>query len=173
MINKIVISVDGSEGAERAVAFAASIASKAQAAIVLIHVLLRSVPNGEMREIACRLGFLDSVRDEMEKSMVPKLAAARAGAGVAIYDVLDDTLKLFGNRILDHAAALITDKTLSISKQIADDDPATAILHCIEKEQADMVVVASRGLGPMVGLIVGSVSQKLVQSAPCACLIVK
>lgn len=52
-------------------------------------------------------------------------------------------------------------------------DPAAAILEIAEKEAADLVVIGSRGLGALSGLVMGSVSQKLVHLAPCPVLIVK
>ena len=47
------------------------------------------------------------------------------------------------------------------------------ILGIAEKESADLIVLGSRGLGALSGLVMGSVSQKIVQLAPCPVLIVK
>ena len=52
-------------------------------------------------------------------------------------------------------------------------DPAGAILGLVEKEMVDLIVIGSRGLGALSGLVMGSVSQKLVHLAPCPVLIVK
>ncbi len=52
-------------------------------------------------------------------------------------------------------------------------DPAAVILGIAEKESADLLVLGSRGLGALSGLIMGSVSQKLVHLAPSPVLIVK
>lgn len=52
-------------------------------------------------------------------------------------------------------------------------DPAEVILRAIERERADLVVMGSRGLGEIKGLLQGSVSHKIAQLAPCPCLTVK
>jgi len=52
-------------------------------------------------------------------------------------------------------------------------DPAAVILGLVEKEPVDLIVLGSHGLGALSGLVMGSVSQKLVHLAPCPVLIVK
>ncbi len=52
-------------------------------------------------------------------------------------------------------------------------DPADVILRAIGREGADLVVMGSRGLGEIKGLLQGSVSHKIAQLAPCPCLTVK
>lgn len=52
-------------------------------------------------------------------------------------------------------------------------DPAIVILGLVEKETVDLIVLGSRGLGALSGLVMGSVSHKLVHLAPCPVLIVK
>jgi nucleotide-binding universal stress UspA family protein len=51
--------------------------------------------------------------------------------------------------------------------------PAAVILDLMENELVDLLVIGSRGLGALSGLVMGSVSQKLVRLAPCPVLIVK
>ena len=48
--------------------------------------------------------------------------------------------------------------------------PAPALLR--EAEEADLLVVGSRGLGGFKGLLVGSVSQQVTTHAPCPVLVV-
>ena len=52
-------------------------------------------------------------------------------------------------------------------------DPVAGVLGWVRKERADLVVVGSRGFGRIKGLILGSVSQKIVQESECPCLVVK
>jgi nucleotide-binding universal stress UspA family protein len=49
--------------------------------------------------------------------------------------------------------------------------PAQVLLQ--EAEDADMVVVGSRGRGGFKGLLLGSVSQQVVHHAPCPVLVVR
>lgn len=50
-------------------------------------------------------------------------------------------------------------------------DPAETILECA-REAVDLVVLGRRGRGRLAGLLLGSVSQKLVSLAPCAVMVV-
>lgn len=49
------------------------------------------------------------------------------------------------------------------------DRPATALLQAAD--EADLVVVGSRGLGGFKGLLLGSVSRQVVDHAPCSVLV--
>jgi len=49
--------------------------------------------------------------------------------------------------------------------------PAQAILTAAER--ADLVVVGARGLGPVGRLVLGSVSERVLQHAPCPVIVVK
>lgn len=51
--------------------------------------------------------------------------------------------------------------------------PAAVIPDLMQKEPVAMLVIGSRGLGALSGLVMGSVSQKIVRPAPCLVLIVK
>lgn len=51
--------------------------------------------------------------------------------------------------------------------------PANAILQEIEEENIDLVVMGSHGYGPIMGSVLGSVSQRVLQRAECPVLIVK
>ena len=56
---------------------------------------------------------------------------------------------------------------------VTDGDPAKAILDCAKIEGADLIVIGSRGLGDLKGLLVGSVSHKVCQLADCTCITVR
>ena len=51
--------------------------------------------------------------------------------------------------------------------------PAATILKYEETLQADLIVMGSRGLGPVKGVLLGSVSQYIVERAKCPVLLVK
>ena len=50
-------------------------------------------------------------------------------------------------------------------------DPAQQILRLVESEEIDLIALGTRGLGPLVELLLGSVTEKLLQLAPCPVLI--
>ncbi len=51
-------------------------------------------------------------------------------------------------------------------------DPAEALINAIMTEKIDAVVVGRRGRGQLAGLLLGSVSQKLVSLSPCMIVVV-
>lgn len=57
--------------------------------------------------------------------------------------------------------------------EILEGPAAEAILKVAETHQSDLIVMGSRGLGRLTGLLLGSQSQKVVQHARCPVLIVR
>jgi nucleotide-binding universal stress UspA family protein len=62
---------------------------------------------------------------------------------------------------------------IAYTLKVAIGDPAQEILAHVQKEQIDLVVIGSRGLGTLKGVLMGSISQKIAHLAPCPVLIVK
>ncbi len=57
--------------------------------------------------------------------------------------------------------------------EVLEGPPAEAILTVAATRHNDLIVMGSRGLGRLTGLLLGSQSQKVVQHAPCPVLIVR
>ena len=51
--------------------------------------------------------------------------------------------------------------------------PARQILSFLREHETDMVVLGGRGLGVVQGFLMGSVSQQVIEEAPCAVVVVK
>jgi nucleotide-binding universal stress UspA family protein len=60
---------------------------------------------------------------------------------------------------------------IELPSQPVVDGPALALL--VAAEGADLLVVGARGLGGFKSLLLGSVSQQVVQHAPCPVVIVR
>lgn len=60
-----------------------------------------------------------------------------------------------------------------IHTEILEGDPASAIIEVAKTRGSDIIVMGSRGLGRLAGLLLGSTSQKVVSHAPCPVLIVR
>ncbi len=75
--------------------------------------------------------------------------------------------------VLDQILALIGKVPGEIHTEILEGDPAEAILRVAETRQSDLIVMGSRGLGQLAGMLLGSQSQKVVNHAPCPVLIVR
>jgi nucleotide-binding universal stress UspA family protein len=57
--------------------------------------------------------------------------------------------------------------------RVAVGSPSREIVHAIEKENVDLVVVGARGFGSVGRLLLGSTSEYLLTHAPCSVLIVR
>ncbi len=81
---------------------------------------------------------------------------------------LRDEAEKRAQRIIDETVSL-PDRSVVVA-QAVEGPVARTLLQMAEG--ADLVVVGSRGLGGFRGLLLGSVSQKLVQHAPCPVVVI-
>jgi nucleotide-binding universal stress UspA family protein len=56
---------------------------------------------------------------------------------------------------------------------VVEGRPAAEVLAAAEEPGVDLVVLGARGLGTIGRLLLGSVSERVLQHAPCPVLIVK
>ena len=60
-----------------------------------------------------------------------------------------------------------------VKTEILEGPPAEAILSVAETRGVDLIIMGTRGLGRLAGLLVGSQSQKVVAHAHCPVLLVR
>jgi nucleotide-binding universal stress UspA family protein len=84
-----------------------------------------------------------------------------------------DTLKGDAEKILQETLREIGDLPVEIHTEVLEGDPAEAILKVADTRKSDLIVMGSRGLGRLAGLLLGSTSQKVVAHAHCPVLIVR
>jgi nucleotide-binding universal stress UspA family protein len=60
-----------------------------------------------------------------------------------------------------------------VEKVLRSGDAAAIILEVANDQKADVIVMGSRGLGNLKGLLLGSVSHKVSQLSQCSCISVK
>ncbi|WP_018661711.1 universal stress protein [Heyndrickxia acidiproducens] len=77
------------------------------------------------------------------------------------------------NDLLKQAVSLAEEEEIEIEPLIAMGDPAIQIVKKAEEGNYQLIVMGSRGLGNIKGLMLGSVSQKVSQLAHCPVLIIK
>jgi nucleotide-binding universal stress UspA family protein len=150
MISKILVPVDGSRHANAAVEWASDLAVKFQARLLLLNVVIESgsgvVPD-EYRDYA-----------KIER------------AEVTDWDLLESLAR----KIVSAAERRARSRGASaVETAVEFGDPAAVILEQSKKFAADLIVMGRRGLGPLPGLFLGSVSSKVLHLADCACLTVK
>lgn len=78
-----------------------------------------------------------------------------------------------GQEMLDEARAQIDDSSLDVREELLEGPEAEAILMAAETRQADVIVMGTRGFSALQGLLLGSVSQKVIHHAQCAVLVTR
>jgi nucleotide-binding universal stress UspA family protein len=87
--------------------------------------------------------------------------------------VPQEEISIYGSEALTAALAGIDKGNVPVEKKQKPGHPATAILEEIESEHIDLVVMGSRGYGPISGSLLGSVSQRVLNKAECPVMIVR
>lgn len=75
--------------------------------------------------------------------------------------------------VLNAAIKELGELPCEMHTEILEGDPASAIIEVAKVRNSDVIVMGSRGLGRLAGLLLGSTSQKVVSHAPCPVLIVR
>ncbi|MHB2037298.1 MAG: universal stress protein [Nitrososphaerales archaeon] len=143
-IRRIVVAVDGSENAMRAVKVASEIAKNNEAELTILHVI--ALPSGV---------YYGDVPISIEK--VEGDARRKAEKFIAMGMSLAEEM---GTKA----------KTVVIEKV---DSPGKGITEYADKSLADLIVVGTRGLGTFRRLLLGSVASCVVQYAHCSVMVVR
>ncbi len=77
------------------------------------------------------------------------------------------------DRQLAEAESRLVAANMDVSLAPRSGDPATAILDTAEKEQVDLIVMGTRGLGTAERWLIGSVSDKVLHHAHCSVLVAR
>ena len=75
--------------------------------------------------------------------------------------------------LLNQAVSLAENEGIKIETQCVIGEPYIQIIKRAEERNCQLIVIGSRGLGNIKGLMLGSVSQKVSQLAHCPVLIIK
>lgn len=147
----VVVGIDGSEGGEVALRFALEEARLRGATLRVVHTF--ALPLSEVAP--------DPFLLEFPSVPGPELEAIAEDLEQGAKSLIDAALE----RVLAGADAGVTVERVAI-----DGSPSASLIA--EAEQAELLVVGSRGHGRVRGLLLGSVSQQCVSHAPCPVAIV-
>jgi nucleotide-binding universal stress UspA family protein len=75
--------------------------------------------------------------------------------------------------ILQEAVKTLGKVPAEIHTELIEGSPAEAIIEIAKTRGSNVIVMGSRGMGTLTGLVLGSTSQKVVSHAPCPVLIVR
>ena len=174
MFKKIMVAVDGSSHARRATEVAGDLAAKYGAKLVLLHV----VGNGKVPAGLVHMLEVEHLA-EAEHPNPPNVA--NLPAGMAILARATDSSEhqqrmkeAIAEKILAEAERIAKSKGVAgVSPVMEQGDAAERILACAAREDADLIVMGTRGLSDLEGLLMGSVSHKICQLSGCSCITVK
>lgn len=90
----------------------------------------------------------------------------------------EDFEKLFAKRksagqvVIDDALQKLDKSTLKVHTELLEGPEAESILKAAKTSQADLIVMGTRGFGAVKGLLIGSVSRKVIHYATCPVMVV-
>ncbi|MEI6530700.1 MAG: universal stress protein [bacterium] len=149
MFNRILVPVDGSDEAARAVAVAVQEAQhqRPPAEVTLVNVIppipmAKAIPGG--------LDYLHRYLPDLEED---RRNEAR--------------------RIVTEASRPLQEQGIPVHTVVLEGHPAEAILNYAREQSQDLIVMGSRGLTGTSEFLLGSVSNAVVHHAGCAVLIVR
>lgn len=146
----VLVAVDGSDHAARAAELATDIALRYDAELTLLHVM-RPRP------------LTVSVPPELEE--YERLEHLHVTWATVIESA--------GHRILEQAARTCAKAGARPKEIVRTGDPAKVIATLAEQLDADLVVMGSRGLSDAKGLLLGSVSHKVMSGCDSPVLVVR
>ena len=147
MINKILVATDASAASNRAVRMAAYMAGCHEAELLIIHVIRDMQLPAKMKESL-----------ELE----------------AFVNTREDILKQVAETILHEAEILAkSGGAKKVQTAIGSGDPASSIIGFATRRKIDTIIVGTRGLGKMKGILLGSVSRKITNNTEVNCMVVR
>lgn len=105
---------------------------------------------------------------------IPTLALGSPGPdGLVDLGGLVEGLERAGLAILDRTAKVFARSEIPVTRVYRQGEPAAEILKVANETRADLLIVGSRGLGLVGGLILGSVSERVLHGAHRPVLVVR
>ena len=114
-----------------------------------------------------KLGSNISVVNVMEQVPITHIESEK------LLNELLEAYKKENQEILSKCSDIAHQKGITIKTVLLQGNPAPVILDYSKKENFDLVIMGSRGMGKFKELILGSVSSKIVHHSPCAIMIIK
>jgi nucleotide-binding universal stress UspA family protein len=145
---KIMVPYDGSPPSQRAVEYSLRIATAVGKPTVDVHLL-------NVQEADANV--LDYFRRDAAESAA-RLVATRRDAG---------------SKLLAGAAKTVESGGVRAELTVLLGDPASVIASYVNNQHCDMVVMGTRGLGPVGGLMLGSVASKVISLVKVPVTLVK
>lgn len=144
MFSRILVAVDGSSIAEKALRCAVDLAKKYGARLIITHVVLRKL-----------------------------YAVTPSEAGALATTVFVKEMEAEGQAIIGRAEKYAKSEGADYECKLLQGIPAEELIKVSHSEMVDLIVMGSRGLSEVRAFLLGSVSDRVNHRAKCFTLIVK
>jgi len=145
MFKKILVPVDGSETAWRALEQAISLGNKFDSDLIVVNVI-QPYNNAALLAVPLDDATINQSNSELEK---------------------------IGDQVLNMAKERLASYPKNVKYELEVGHPSERIVALAKKNGCDSIVIGSRGLSSIAEFFLGSVSSKVSQYAPVPVLIVK
>jgi nucleotide-binding universal stress UspA family protein len=177
MIKRLLVALDGSDHAQKALELASEVASRFDAELIAMHV----IPDKPLSAAERRMAEVEFPSVVAESFDLTRFADARDDPQLMSRHLAEQAAETgrrfrfaLGDRLLDNASRHARERgAQNLRTILREGDPANEILDLAGQEQVDIIVLGRRGLGDLAGLLLGSVSHKVTHIAQCACLTVR
>lgn len=142
----ILAAIDGSSHSKKALEFACRFARMYDARLIVMHVIHES-PGSDTWVLGGAAVTVEASQEKLEEAAAGLMSAALEIAAEAGCDDVETVVR--------------------------GGYPAQQILQYAKKRPVDIIVMGSRGLSDLKGLLLGSVSHKINNLAECTCITVR
>ncbi|HUI21977.1 MAG TPA: universal stress protein [Methylocella sp.] len=138
-MKRILVATDGSVASDRAVEYAAQLAKNTSADLLIVNVMGGyGLPDSIFGSFTnAQQSWFEELLGSMSAELLTKARDCAWNAGAA-----------------------------TIQLESRSGDVAQTIIRIAQEKEADLIVVGKRGTGLVAGLLLGSISQKLVSLSP-------
>ena len=169
MFRNIAVATDGSSNANRAVEVGAKLAVACGARLIVVHVAPTYL---SLAEVESSEDLPQAVKEEIKR-----MRDAMGGFEMSAYAPVpapQSAIEYLGNAVLDSADNIARESGMTdISRVITYGNAAERIVAEADTAKADLIVIGTRGLSDLGGLVMGSVSHKVIHLSACPCVTVK
>ena len=144
MFSRILVAVDASPAADRALDFAIDLAKDNAAKLIILHVVLQCL-----------------------------YPVTHTEAGMLAPAVFVSEMQAEGEGVIRKAEQHAKGKGVDYECKMTQGVPADEIIRLATEQRVDLVVVGSRGLNEVRSFLFGSVSDRVCHHVKCPALIVK
>ena len=93
--------------------------------------------------------------------------------GYKEYDTLASRRISLSRELLDKVIQELAEAGVKAEREVLEGPTAEAILRVAEVRKAELIILGARGRGSLKGLLLGSVTHKVIQHAKCPVLVVR